>query len=353
MRVTAWRRSVNADLDVILRDLRQYVRLESLVPVRPNTWNAILHGSGESGDYCIKVCNDQSDGASQASDGPLFGAQVMSVLSQAGCRNVLPPLSWGGQVQLRCGGYWVQVFPWCPGLADGVCLEEGPQTRAATRAAARLLAKLHSVLRIAGPQLPAYEPSAPQAYPPATWARAETQIWKVSRSQVRKRGGSAKSIRALNVARDRGRELMASDPWYFSEDRQQEIVVHGDFRPENILLRRNGSHLVVDFDLAHRSCREDDVAYGAVCFSGHRWLMGPRNWRRCGEFIVAYERASDSVAISWQRMRVALLWCIIKSVSLSFKEEQVRGRLALLASLQEQLPYLESLCSPGGGADHS
>ena len=176
----------------------------------------------------------------------------------------------------------------------------------------------------------------PQAYNPSVWARESVRLWSTVERNLQLRSASKECLAELRYARSQAETLVEENRWFFAESLHNKRIIHGDFRPENMVI---GPHidLVVDFDMAHVSYAEIDVAYGALSFAGPRWLIGPRIWEVCHSFLMTCRRFSKDLIVSDERLDVALRWSVIKALSLSFKEEQVCGRMLLYRELLQNL----------------
>jgi Ser/Thr protein kinase RdoA (MazF antagonist) len=339
MTVTEWHLKVVNDAGAILKDLQKYYHLLSLTKVPVKSWNAIFRALGEDKDYCVKVINEETSGIRRTLQDLSYVAEVMHALQVAGFFHVLPPLrSRRGKYVHRCGGYWSIVYHWAPFFAQFGLSEDQVQTVQVAERAARLLSEMHcsaqgSMQRLTSPK----DRDLPQAYKPSVWAAEADTLWIAAERNLCQRKSSVEAIEKLHIARELGEKLVEDNSWFFVYTPENEIVIHGDFRPENVLLGPGDFSLIFDFDFAHHSYPEVDVAHGALNFAGPRWLIGPRDWRVCSRFLRAYREVSGGIEISWERLDLTLRWSVIKALSLSFKEEQVFGRLRLYYDILKNL----------------
>lgn len=342
MTVTEWHRKVVNDVEVILKDLRKFFPIVSLTKVPVKSWNVIFHGLGDESNYCVKVVNDETRGVQRTLEDLCCSADVMYGLQIAGFRRVMPPIkSQGKDYIFRCGGYWIIVFPWTPYFTNFNLSEDHAQNIQIVKKAAHLLSEMHSFTKKGLPlNNDLNKRVLPQAYKPSIWVAEADTLWASSERNILQGGSSIEAIEKLHSARKLGEEIVEKNSWFFDNKTENEIVIHGDFRPENILLGPGDFCLIIDFDVSHYNYPEVDIAYGALNFSGPRWLIGQRDWRICSSFIDSYKEVSGNINISPHYLRISLLWSIIKALSFSFKEEQVFGRMKLYYEMLENLSLL-------------
>lgn len=344
MTVTQWQNKVAKDKQLVLNDLQKEFPITSLVKLKRKTWNAIFRGIGKNITYCIKVINEETADLRRSLQDLSYTTTVMLELKHLGFPYVSPPLkSKYGEYIHRCGGYWVIIFPWITSFSRFGLKENQAQTAGVIKKAAYLLSKMHYFSK-QGLHLIKHPKTRniPHAYKPSVWAYESDRLWTRAEQNLRYRKSSLETIRRLYRARKIAEKIIRDNPWFFSNAKNKEIIINGDFRPENILIAPHNAHLIFDFDCTHLDYPEVDIAYGALNFSGQRWFCGQRNWHLCSAFVNAYIESSTNIKISPVHLDLAFRWNILKSLSLSFKEEQILWRLCIYDELIKYLPTLKS-----------
>jgi Ser/Thr protein kinase RdoA (MazF antagonist) len=128
----------------------------------------------------------------------------------------------------------------------------------AIQAAGSTLAQLHEVLAPFNP------PARPTTGLAADGSRVLPSSWHLDRLEARAGEGS------FTAAADRLREL---DPIVTSLDLRRSVI-HGDFGPYNLLVRRGQPVVLADFELARRDWRLVDVASALPRFAVSRLGFG-------------------------------------------------------------------------------
>ena len=325
----SWKELVIADRDCLRRGLQQQFAIERLAPASRQSWNAVFRGEGNGGTYFVKVLRPRMG---RVNGGAGWGAVVAEALVRAGFVEVVAPLrNREREIVTRISDYHVLVYPWCTGRSL-----EG-RGSASSVDAGRLLGRLHSALADLGPLTD--ESATAQgaevsafAWPPWIWATNAKELW----SDVRRMCTPSWETRSrLQRAEAAGEELLESAAWFFAPDGAHQQAVHGDFGPSNTMSLRQGDLRVVDFDMCHHGRVEEDIAYAALSHSGPAWMLGPRDLGAMAAFISAYQsdrRRRGMEPIASQPLLVALRWWALKMLSLSFRPDQVAGRLSALAS---------------------
>jgi Ser/Thr protein kinase RdoA (MazF antagonist) len=326
--VVQWRRGVIAAQSELMRQLSEHYDIQTIVPIEGPFWNAAFRATGHEGPYFIKILNEQTVGTNRSlKDVELIAGTMESLHDQGCCFVPRPRRSFTGKAAVRCGPYLAMAFEWFEGQPAGLP-ETGPQSLGTIFAAAPVLARLHTAGQSVAASIEGLVTrELPNAYTPAQWARHQDALWINADRRLRERGSSKETLRLVRAANARCEELIANHSSFFREV-PEATVLHGDFRPENLIVRRVGIG-VVDFDLVHAGPAEVDVAYASLSFSGPRWLMGHRDLGRCEAFVNAYTSADGGGEIQIPLLITAFQYVVLKALSLSFKPEQFEGRLAL------------------------
>lgn len=344
MTVEEWHQIILSDSPSILKDLKCRYNIFSITKAPVKSWNAIFHGFGGDAEYCIKVVNEKVSGISRTLQDLSYVVDIMQAFKVTGFRPISAPLaSKRGKYVERCGGYWVIVFPWISYFPQFGLNEDNAQTAQVVRRAARLMSAMHFAAR-RGPEriVPPARRDLPQTYKPSLWAMEVDKLWIAAEQNLRRKNSSSEAKELLSRARQIGDELIEQNSWFFDDEPANEMVIHGDFRPENILLGPSGHCWIIDFDLVHCDYPEVDVVGGALNFAGPRWLTGSRNWGVFSSFVRIYRDTLKDAGMVSERLQLALLWSIVRALSLSFKEEQVFGRLNLYYEALDHLRLLKS-----------
>jgi len=339
---TEWREWVSQQASGILSAVGDRYGLCGLSAVgRPvGGWNAVIHARGRTEEYGIKVFNGDSSGAARSLASVETSARLMSMVREAGFRELAPPIrNRRGRFCSRYAGYPVLVFPWLTEAAKGCLVEDKAQDSGVAATAGRLLASLHMTVAQHPTPLPCQSPALRWLYGPSRWARKIDDVFDAAMQSVLARGGTADTMAALRRGYGLGCDLVAHEPAFFYSPKK-ESVVHGDYRPENLVYDGKRFLALLDFDMHHRSLREAEVAYGALSFAGPRWFIGARSLRVCRAFLNGYREVAP---VDDGFLSVALLWAPVRYLSLSFKPEQVEPRLGLCQQVSEWLSVRRSL----------
>jgi Ser/Thr protein kinase RdoA (MazF antagonist) len=305
--------------------------ITDLVPLRRASWNFIFCGIGPGARFFVKVLKPGPEG--RLNGAVEIGAQVAHVLARSGAQEIVAPLpNQDGQLVTKANGRYILVFPWVQSTPADEC--SPPGMNAKIHAAAQL-ARLHAALGRLDDRITSADAllsySSPFAYSPAEWVRSTRGLWLSARARVAEREDL---VELLHRAEVQARTLIASNSEFFCHAKSDQFV-HGDYRPDNVLMATPCPR-IIDFDMCHRGNIAEDVAYAALAFSGPRWLVGPRE----AETVLAVWRAYNeerrlilATELSWPEMSTAMMWTLLKSISLSYKAEQVIGRSAALESI--------------------
>ena len=319
-------------MKLLQHQLARHFGISDIVPIRCCSWNYAFSGSGPAGRFFVKVIRP---GPERRINGAVeFGARVARALADTGYGEVVPPLrNRDGELLTRSRGAEFLVYPWIDNTAE--------VERAAANRVPRidhlavLLAALHQSLRDLDEHClctqGASRHTSPFSYSSEEWSRSALQLWSAAE---RCAGISVELHMALSTARSLADRLSANDPLFFRSSPEDQIL-HGDFQPRNLLLAE-GRLRVIDFDMCHRGNLAEDVAYAALTASGAPWLMGERDNALVLAFLNAYNEERQrvgAVEIRGSVLSTALVWSVLKAMSLSFKAEQIMGRQAALQSI--------------------
>jgi Ser/Thr protein kinase RdoA (MazF antagonist) len=338
MKARDWRRTINRRLPQLLGELRPAYGIEALQPLCGQHWNACFHARSNTGDMFVKVINVASGEARPLEDLDLV-ARVTDRLRRAGLELIPRPVrSLDGAYRVRCGESWALAQEWIESDPVDARLELGAQERTAIVQGARCLFEFHR--GTAGEQEAELgKRTVRVALTPSAWRSENDMVWQKSRSLLRQRGQNCVAERLAERAQARCRDWLASEHAMF-EAEAERVVLHGDFRPENLVWGREGVRAICDLDAMHTGPPEADVAYGALAFSGPRWLIGPRDWSARAAFHAAYDQARHSAglpALAPERVAAATYYVVLRALSLSFKREQFESRLELLEEVHRNL----------------
>jgi len=335
--VAQWHCEIGKKTHVLLKELKKHFSITTLTKIHTFSWNAVFYASGDKEEFCVKIINEMTSGVLRTVQDLNFTATIAIAFARLGFTSVLPPVqSKCGEYVIRCGDYWAIVFPWLPWLGQCRLTEDGPQSADAIKRAIVILANMHA--KSAQVAVDVLEPpirDLPYAYSPSVWAQRSEHLWNMAEHNLVSRCGSKECLAEIKSARTQAEKLIQENGWFF-RDPPQRSVIHGDFKPENLITNPQKS-LLYDWDVAHMSRPEVDVAHGALTFSGPRWLLGPLNWDACRFFLKTCGIFSEHLISSTECLDVALRWSVVKTLSLSFKEEQVRWRALLYRELTQKL----------------
>lgn len=322
-----------AEMPLIEQVVQRQFGLVDLEPLALRSWNAHFRARGSDGLRHVKVVRipgPEEDLINQFG----YTAELLQRLQDLGCPYVIPPLrSVDGSFSAQAAGWLVCAFPWNEHLAKEVLSEEGCQTAPIIGRAALMLVHLHDLstslmLNAACPQR-----RSPYAYSPAEWRQHSRRLWVIAECKLRHQRASEHTLMMLRQAQRATQRLFTECPPFFQAP-PSWVVVHGDYRPENLTIGLTAeSSWICDFDHAHPSCREVDAAYGALSFAGPRWFTGRRDWSACALFLREYEAGLSRGRLGLEAVSIALRYVLLKALSLSFKEEQVRDRFPLYLEL--------------------
>jgi aminoglycoside phosphotransferase (APT) family kinase protein len=119
------------------------------------------------------------------------------------------------------------------------------------------------------------------------------------------------------------------------------VIVHGDFKANNILMRRGEEPTVIDWELAHVGDRHEDLAWTMAWTSPHDIVGGMLT---CGDYIAAYAELSGH-RVDPQRLQFWQMFALVKLAAIFLKglEPRLRGEplQPLHLMLGQAVPRLE------------
>ncbi len=176
-----------------------------------------------------------------------------------------------------------------------------PEDLTEWREAGRTLARMHGI-------------PAPRAPAPSLAARSLLRDAKESLRGLRERGRTPERI--LNALEDARRETAETLP-----PEEHLVLVHGDFRGQNLLFDGSRVRAVLDLDEAGPGEASMDLAYALVFFQAV-YRVGPPTPDRTGAFLEGYAGAGPSSPPVPDRLpdrvrgalvRGLALWCGIRA----------------------------------------
>ncbi|HEX6655202.1 MAG TPA: phosphotransferase, partial [Candidatus Limnocylindria bacterium] len=260
------------------RDIAAQLRPWGVTPDGP----ALRIGSGRSltlivecveGPMLVKRSKAGLEDASIASE-----HAVLEELRRQGAQAVRLRRTTTGETLVHDGTDRVAVFDALNGYVPmhELLLAPGARRRAAG-AAGTALARLHEALRTFTP------PTTPSTGLDPVGGRARPSSWHVERLEA------PTADATFRAAAGRLREL---DPMLAALN-LRATVIHGDFGPYNLLVRRGQPMVLADFELARRDWRLVDVATAVPRFSVSRLGFGRS---RALAFLAGYREVDPAIA---------------------------------------------------------
>lgn len=332
MTVSEWKCDVRNEVSRLNEALRESYGLHNAKWCETYSWNATLRADDGENEYCVKIYNTESGGCTDSVDSIQSIAELQLELFQAGCDLILAPMrSTAGTLVTRCARFWVTVYDWVSAFEFSSLSEDSAQSADVACRGGAVLARFHRFTKKmqCGSQLkiPLH---ASYALGLKDWAIKSEELWNEVEVMLSNANTDALLTAQLRKARRTCRDFLACRPALLQESFENKFLIHGDYRPENVLLCTPNEERIVDLDMIHLDLPEMDVASAALHFSGPRWLYGPRDWSSWRAFIQGYNSSMKSDGIDLIRLNQAALAVILKSLSMSFKPEQVRRRFSLL-----------------------
>lgn len=319
----------------IMLDLSKLYPILDIGPVTTESWNGIFKVTGKKDAFCLKVINDFTTNIPRRDSDLLVMCQYLSFLSHKNFEFHVPLIpSLAGKLINQILNYRVLVFPWIESVSQNSLSEDNAQSPETVKIGATLLARLHNCSREYKYNDPV-ERDLPHCFNPFSWKKNIDCIFQKTLENFRLRESTQDGINSLENAYSLCIDFINKEKEFFENNTDEQIMIHGDFRPENIFIETD-SLKIFDFDLCHTNYPEVDVAYGALTFSGSRWFYGKRDWDLIDLFIKTYTSLSDKT-IYMERFKKSLIWTILKVLSTSFKEEQLKPRINLLEDIEKYL----------------
>lgn len=346
--VEEWKQEVIKKKNIILQELQTYIPIIKLQETSVPSWNAIFYGEGKDKSYCVKVMNEESILVDwKISDLDYIG-KIMSNLQNNGLSCIAPPIPLEeGLYASRFAGYAVVVFPWYHVSEQNQPKNNKADVDSFIFVASPTLCELHLKGKIIPDKLKQESTSFPRKYGPFLWANMATNIWEQCEKNMTQIGASKEVILTIHKARENSSEIVDKFPEFFSSLEEEKTIVHGDFRPENIIIENNSVQLIHDFDFTRIGIAEEDVAYTALYCSGTDWFTGSHDWKICANAIKTYQRNAKEKGhkgIKTKLLEAALYWTCLKELSLSFNPEETLGRYKLFKELKNNTNWILASC---------
>ena len=310
---------------IAAEQLRSLLQPWALTPVGP----ALRIGSGRSltlivdcveGQVLVKRYKAGLEEASIASE-----HAVLAELERQGAPAVRLRHTNDGRTIVHDGADRLAVFEALPGYVPmhELLLMPGARRRA-VRAAGSALARLHEALQSFEP------PSVPSTGLDEHGGRARPSSWHLERLESRAAG------QPFNAAAGRLRELDA----LLAALNLRSAVIHGDFGPYNLLVRRGRPVVLADFELARRDWRLVDVATAVPRFAVSR-LGFARD--RANAFLDGYGEVDPRLAAELPHAPALLEFLRLRFAALCLERQTADGDARWLAAAQSALGQARSL----------
>ncbi len=335
---TQWFNKLRNNTENIFRELSKVYPIRSLIPIETNSWNGILKAEGFSLNYCVKVINDTTTNIKRNADDLLFVCEFQKFLSDNKFQFHIPIVPSSNGVMLhKISGYNIIVFEWVENFNLFALNEDSAQNKEIIAVCAKALANLHKYSKNYNFKY-FIDRDLPHCYNPELWGENIDRIFEFAVTNLSDRGASNKSMVSLEMIHQISLDFIKNNKTFFKRQEDQQMVIHGDYRPENLIIADNNMPKIFDFDTCHYSYPEIDVAYASLAFAGKRWFYGKRNWALMDLFIENYNIYSN-YSLNMERINNSILWVVLKIILLSFKEEQIEPRLELY---RDMLAFLVS-----------
>lgn len=342
-----WRRAVRRSSDDVLRALRDVLDVDAIQVVPAECWNGVFQVSGSGGAYCLKVMNEATSVMEWSSDDLDYVGAVVHGLTAAGVCGLIPPFRFpDGSYSTRAAGYRVVVFPWREAIAR-IRAAASHDSRAMAAMGGRMLHEVHqgglSVAREHGER-----PSRwPRHLSAGRFLERADEIWEATERKLAAQRAARETMRQLWNARHLVDRLATNGSRLFSPA-AEVTVLHGDFRPENLVFGAGRVEFVYDWDFLHTGIAEEDLAYAALYLSGPSWFSGGRDWGIVATFVRSYqERAAELRvgAVDAALLTEALKWTVAKELGMSDMAELVPGRYRLFQEIREHAYLIAEACA--------
>lgn len=343
------RRVVEQESD-LLKVLRSAYSITEFRVLRGTTWNVNFQASGCSGaSLFVKVINEKTGNRCRIGRAWHRNLEYQERLAASGCRLVVAPVrNNASELFTTWQARKIVAYPWINHSVNCQLDEKGPQIPTVIETGARLLAILHDDMDAVSGTINE-EKSMSLCQPPAVWATRLPELRRSVLRHLENRGeASEESLNRLAEVYDCALAFTRSGSPLFRFQTRGAGMVHGDFRPENVLIPSAGNSVVIDLDLLHQAPRVVDVALGALNYAGKRFLSGPRKWDRVSLFINTYgshrRMTEDDVAS-------ALEFVILRSALAAFKYSQLVERSVMHRSFLRWSQTVTKRQTPAAGSD--
>lgn len=333
-----FRQAVVNDAEALGDMLRQEYGIERLSVHRPGSWNVLFRGFDLTGrSYFVKVINDVTGAYRRRTTIYENVCSIVSSLCASGCRLTATPLRnrEGRFVNAFCD-LNVLVSNWIAHEERDQMHELVAQASEHIDIGANALAELH--WRLA--EIPAAnweDEVMPHVQAPSQWAaRLDAHIHNLHGTLLVDNTDGASVATCLREFEMYASLFIKSHPALFSGAFDHSQWLHGDFRPENLVMANSRTPMVGDFDLMHRGSPLEDVAYGGLCFAGHKWFAGKRDWVAFDRFVDSYFARRHGYDVERDDVSQFVEWIVMRAITCSFKEEQLVYRMDLLREIRQR-----------------
>jgi Ser/Thr protein kinase RdoA (MazF antagonist) len=336
--VVAFRDAVLADRSGLREYLDRQYAIRDLQPYGTQSWNATFYAERRLAAPCfVKVLNESTARYKRSADTYSWLLGVLASATASRTTVLVPPIcnadgQWLGRYRTRK----IIVYPWIEHRPEDQLIEDGTQNELDVDRGAQVLARFHRYLDGTTPLR--YWPSEPpQCQTPKRWAAHLSKIFQTACDSLTKQAEMDNAaVELLKHYENYTQCFVKANANFFESDQYECDFVHGDFRPENLLIDSSGNLHVIDYDLAHFGSLATDAVYGALSYSGMRWFTGPRNWTAFEQFIRAYHAACGAGALNIESLLVRVEWVVLRGISAAYKGEQIVTRSQLHQSFLDQ-----------------
>ncbi|MDL2123649.1 MAG: phosphotransferase [Deltaproteobacteria bacterium] len=343
-----WRTYVLNKQNYILRDLQQHFSVDSIRHVAADSWNAIFHARGKEMEYCVKIMNEDSFPVKWSIDEIDYIGNALNEIRYAGFKYVLPAFKDEcGSYFLKLADYTALVFPWGAAfLVNGTDAPRIPVQAFVEQGAAVLSELHHHGCRVVN-ELGRRKTVWPRMFEPSMWLDEQKGIWTNAIEKMKGMDATDKQLRILEQAWEKHKKIVKKYALFFAPCIGEMTLLHGDYRPENILFKEERIQKIFDYDFLRRGLPEEDVAYAALYCSGSGWFAGPRDWDIVMSFIQAYQnnaRNKAYICLQAPLLEGALYWIIMREIALIRYPEDILVRFHLLNELNNNLERIWKGC---------
>jgi aminoglycoside phosphotransferase (APT) family kinase protein len=273
-------------------------------------WTCAASWEDEGGRHDEELILLVRGAGSQVSTDPAQESAALHGLAEAGVR---APRIWGADPDGRLFGGAAVLLERLPGRTDAVeYLRADPDVgRARTLDLARALAELHAT------PMPALGGGQPRG------TRAWLAQWRQQFEEAR-------------------REPYPALSWLFdwladhAVEPARPVLVHGDFRPGNVLFAADRITGLLDWEMAHVGDPSEDLAWA------YRALWSPERFVALDEFAAAYEAAGGvhvpADALGWHRIFAEVRFAVISLRASRFFADGATGNLRLIDRARVVIP---------------